>query len=51
MIIKVIATIFAAGLTLGGALQILGNIKDFEEVTEGIGMLFLGIVIFLLCYG
>lgn len=51
MIIKVIATIFAAGMILGGGLQIIGNIKKIEDVTEGSGMVFLGIILLLLCYG
>ncbi len=50
-IITIIATIFAALLVLGGLLQAVSNIKDFEEVASGSGMIFFGILIFLLCYG
>lgn len=50
-IITIVATIFAAGLILGGGLQIIGNIKNFEDVTEGSGMVFFGVILLLLCYG
>lgn len=51
MIIKIIATIFAVGFILGGGIQAIGNLKNFEDVTEGGGMVFLGVILLLICYG
>lgn len=46
--IALIISIFFMG---GGALNIFFNIRDFKEVISGVGTLFIGLILFLLCVG
>lgn len=46
-----IATVFGFFLLIGGALNVLCNRKSFEEILKGIGTIFGGLIVLLLCMG
>ena len=46
-----IATVFGFFLLIGGALNVLCNLKSFEEILKGIGTIFGGLIVLLLCMG
>ena len=46
-----IATVFGIFFLIGGALNVLCNLKSFEEILKGIGTIFGGLIVLLLCMG
>ena len=46
-----LAILFGSLLVVGGIANILGNFKDFEEIMKGVGTIFAGSIIILLCIG
>ncbi len=49
--LTIIASLFGAFLLVGGAANILGNLRNFEEIMKGIGTIFGGLILVLLCMG
>lgn len=46
-----LAILFGSLLVVGGIANILGNFKDFEEIMKGVGTIFAGTIVILLCIG
>lgn len=44
-------TLFGVFLLIGGVGNILGNLKDFEEIMKGLGTILIGLIILVLCMG